>query len=125
MQVIPQNDGAMMELDPQEIGHLNNALNEVCNGFSVANFEAAIGIRQEEARKLLCRIHELHSSEPLNLNLSEIDALRHSLTAVLIGLEPWEYPVRMGFEVVETQKLRARLDALASAIRNGSLRQSA
>jgi len=125
MQVSPHPGGLALDLDHQEIGHLNNALNEVCNGFAVANFEAAIGLSNEQAMALLHRINRLTPHERLHLTLPELDALRNALTTVLAELEPWEYATRMGFQVDESEALRNRLDALASEVRYGHLRQTA
>ncbi len=40
-------------LTPDERLLMNNALNEVCNGFAVKNFQGAIGATRERARELL------------------------------------------------------------------------
>ena len=125
MQVISQSGALTLALDREEVRHLNNALNEVCNGFAVANFEAAIGLNNGQAADLLRRVHHLATHQPIDVTLAELDALRNSLTTVLAELEPWEYPTRMGFEVPESEPLRNRLDALASEARFGQLRQTA
>lgn len=125
VQVLSQSGELTLALERDEIGHLNNALNEVCNGFAVANFEAAIGLSTMQASDLLRKLHQQIAHEPLILTLSELDAFRNALTAVLAALEPWEYFTRMGFQVNESEALRNRLDALASEARYGDLRQSA
>ncbi len=125
VQVISQSGELTLALEREEIGHLNNALNEVCNGFTVANFEAAIGLPTKQASDLLRKVHKLIADEPLILTLNELDAFRNALTAVLAELEPWEYATRMGFQVNESEALRNRLDALASEARYSYLRQSA
>jgi len=124
--VAVSNSGSLvLTLDREELRHLNNALNEVCNGFTVANFEAAIGVTKLRATDLLRRVHQLDGQRLMELTLPDLDALRNSLTAVLSELEPWEYSTRMGFEVSESEALRNRLDALASEVRFGSLPQTA
>ncbi len=125
MQVVPQSGCLALAFDREEIRHLSNALNEVCNGFAVANFEAAIGLTTKQAADLLRRVHRSTAHQPVDLALAELDALRNSLTAVLAELEPWEYATRMGFQVTESEDLRNRLDALASELRSRQLRQTA
>jgi len=125
METVLQPGGLSLEFSREDLGHLNNALNEVCNGFEVANFEAAIGLPYEQAAALLQRVHGSGSLQKLNLSLPELDALRNALTAVLAELDPWEYATRMGFEVAESEAFRKRLDALASETRYGHIRQTA
>jgi hypothetical protein len=125
MEAVSKSGSLVLMLDREELRHLNNALNEVCNGFAVANFEAAIGVTKSQATDLLQRVHRLDGQRRMELALSDLDALRNSLTSVLSELEPWEYSTRMGFEVSESQALRNRLDALASEVRFGRLPQTA
>lgn len=49
-------------LDEDELLILNNALNEVCNGVDIDDFEfsARIGVDREEARALLRRVGGLY-----------------------------------------------------------------
>jgi hypothetical protein len=54
------NSKAVIELDSDEIGILNNALNEVCNGISLeGEFDTRMGCTVEEARHLLAEINEV------------------------------------------------------------------
>lgn len=54
---------AVIELNSDEIGILNNALNEVCNGISLeAEFDTRMGCTVEEARHLLAEINKLGKS---------------------------------------------------------------
>jgi hypothetical protein len=49
-----------VELSPQELLIINNALNEVCNGISLdGEFSTRMGCSAEEARELLDKIHAL------------------------------------------------------------------
>ena len=51
-----------IELDPQELLIINNALNEVCNGISLhSEFSTRMGCSVEEARELLAKVHALAS----------------------------------------------------------------
>ena len=57
------NSAALVELSSDEIRILNNALNEVCNGFSLeGKFDTRIGCTVEEARQLLDEVNKLGKS---------------------------------------------------------------
>jgi hypothetical protein len=50
--------GATVVLSSDEIGILNNALNEVCNGLEIPEFATRMGADIDEVSHLL---HEIHS----------------------------------------------------------------
>jgi hypothetical protein len=53
---------ASVELTRAELGILNNALNEVCNGIHLEDeFDTRMGCTVEQARALLAKIHSLAS----------------------------------------------------------------
>jgi hypothetical protein len=106
-----------LRLGENEIVQWNNALNEVCNGFVVENFQAAIGLPRETARHLLDRIQQLIPGVGQDFSLDELLALRNSLTAVLAELHPHEFRARMGVSVEETQEMRNALDLLTGQFR--------
>jgi hypothetical protein len=57
------NSMAVIELNSDEIGILNNALNEVCNGISLeGEFDTRMGCTVEEAKHLLAEINKLGKS---------------------------------------------------------------
>jgi hypothetical protein len=57
------NSGALVELTSDEIGTINNALNEVCNGVGLeGEFDTRMGCTVEDARHLLAEIHKLGAS---------------------------------------------------------------
>ena len=52
----------LVELTKDELGIINNALNEVCNGIDLeGEFETRMGCTVEEARAVLARVHTLAS----------------------------------------------------------------
>jgi hypothetical protein len=58
----PQRSPIAVELTKDELGIVNNALNEVCNGIQLdGEFDTRMGCTVEEARALLAKIHELAS----------------------------------------------------------------
>lgn len=57
-------DAMLVELTKDELGIINSALNEVCNGFDLeGEFDTRMGRTVEEARAVLARIHGLTSSQ--------------------------------------------------------------
>jgi hypothetical protein len=67
-----------LTLGENEIIQWNNALNEVCHGFVVENFQAAIGIPREAASHLLDRLHEVIPGVGQDFSLDELLGLRNS-----------------------------------------------
>jgi hypothetical protein len=54
----------LVELTKDELGIINNALNEVCNGIELeGEFDTRMGCTVEEARGVLAKIHALASSQ--------------------------------------------------------------
>lgn len=118
MNIEAQQPGSVtLRLAEAEIDHWTNALNEVCNGFSVANFQAAIGIPRDRAATLLERIHALLPERPEVFRSDEVLAVRNALTAALTELDAGEFHARMGFSVEESRQMRNSLDALAGQMR--------
>jgi hypothetical protein len=57
---MPMRQSMLVELTKDELGIINNALNEVCNGIHLeGEFDTRMGCTIEEARKLLAKIHAL------------------------------------------------------------------
>jgi hypothetical protein len=57
-----QRPSATVELRKDELGIVNNALNEVCNGIQLdGEFDTRMGCTVEEAGELLAKIHALGS----------------------------------------------------------------
>lgn len=58
-----QKSPMTVELTKDELGIVNNALNEVCNGIQLeGEFDTRMGCTVEEARVLLAKIHALASN---------------------------------------------------------------
>ena len=56
--------GMLIEITKHELGIINNALNEVCNGIDLeGEFDTRMGCSVEEARAVLEKIHALASSQ--------------------------------------------------------------
>jgi hypothetical protein len=53
-----------VELTKDELGIINNALNEVCNGIDLeGEFDTRMGCTVDEARQLLAKIHTVDSGQ--------------------------------------------------------------
>ncbi len=46
-------DKVLLEISKDELGTLGNALNEVCNGIKVTDFDTRIGVKIEKAEIIL------------------------------------------------------------------------
>lgn len=118
MEIEAQHSGSLLlRLSAEDIPLWGNALNEVCHGFAVENFEAAIGLGRGETEKLLQRVAVSSPGQAEEWSLEELLAVRNALTAVLTELDPHEFHARMGFDVEEARDLRNRLDSLTGQIR--------
>jgi len=54
----------LVELTKDELGIINNALNEVCNGIDLeGEFETRMGCTVEEARAVLAKVYALASGD--------------------------------------------------------------
>lgn len=54
----------LVELTKDELGIINNALNEVCNGIDLeGEFDTRMGCTVEEARAVLAKVHALASGQ--------------------------------------------------------------
>lgn len=63
MQILNTDDNiASVKLSVRELTTLSNALNEVCNGMDIFEFETRLGVSIQEARKLLKEMGELISN---------------------------------------------------------------
>lgn len=114
---VQEADRLTLRLGRDDIGHWNNALNEVCNGFVVANFQAAIGIPEDRAAILMEKLYMAAPDNPETFSLDELLALRNALTTVLAELDSREYLTRMGFTIEEGKQMRNALDFLAGQLR--------
>lgn len=63
MQLIAvDSDEIVTKLTRDELGVINNALNEICNGIDVEEFETRIGATREEVGSLLKQLREAAGS---------------------------------------------------------------
>ena len=67
MEFIEQRpNGALVVLSKEELGTINNALNEVCNGIAIEEweFETRMGCTLVEAKNLLEKISQSYKALP-------------------------------------------------------------
>ncbi|MBA3721682.1 MAG: hypothetical protein H0W88_04705 [Parachlamydiaceae bacterium] len=50
----------ILEVTKDELGVLSNALNEVCNGIEIWEFDTRMGIKIEEARDMLKKLNSFY-----------------------------------------------------------------
>ena len=61
---MPLRPNMTVELTQDELGIINNALNEICNGIDLeGEFETRMGCTLQEARDVLAKIHALASCQ--------------------------------------------------------------
>ena len=64
MEIIESTKDKMtVSLSSTELIIINNALNEICNGVDIPEFETRLGYSREQVGKLLDQIHSLNPSE--------------------------------------------------------------
>ncbi|CAN5693204.1 hypothetical protein BH18ACI4_BH18ACI4_10200 [soil metagenome] len=56
-------DKTIVSLSSTELIIMNNALNEICNGVDIPEFETRVGYSRQQVEALLDQIHPLTSSE--------------------------------------------------------------
>jgi hypothetical protein len=58
MEIIESSkDKTTVSLSSTELIMVNNALNEICNGFDIPEFETRIGYSRQQVKELLNQIH--------------------------------------------------------------------
>ena len=59
-------------LERDDVLLFNNVLNEVCNGFTLSDFDSSIGAAENQVRDLFGRIQRLEAMRPVRLSLIHI-----------------------------------------------------
>jgi uncharacterized small protein (DUF1192 family) len=102
MKINKENSRLIASFTPEERHCLSSALNEVRNGFPLANFEQQIGISRQEAQQLHTEFKKQSSSQDprLELTVRQLSALHNALIETLkeLGIEEFETRVGMPFE---------------------------
>lgn len=86
------------DLETDEVLLFNNVLNEVCNGFTVPDFEASFGATENQVRDLFGRIRAVETNGPVRIQLDnrELLILQHALRGTLRELGAEEFSIRTG-----------------------------
>lgn len=108
----------ILEISRHELGSLSNALNEVCNGIEVLDFETKIGLSTEEANGILdffCstyqqalqneRLGNTENKIVLELTRRELCGLINTITVVCFEIEAWEFETRLGITIEEAKTM--------------------
>jgi len=101
---------------------INNALNEICNGF-VSDFESKTGFPVEHAAHLLDRIStaydEVKSSgkqTKVRLNQNEVFVIKGALKIALDGIGHFEFQTRMGADMKYVTHLHKKYRMIAEGM---------
>jgi hypothetical protein len=86
---------------------LNNSLNEVLNGFPVADFQGKLGTGKKQAEALLERV-KAAGSHGLELDHASAQVLAKAIGLCVEELGG-EFSTRVGYDVADAQKLAAQL----------------
>lgn len=103
-----------------ELYILNQALNEVCNGLYLENFEKCMNAKREEVNSLLLKIHTIcirkcrlfqceQNGLVVHLLDSDIFLLKSSLEIVCCEIDKFEFDTRLGTSI---NNVIALLDSL-------------
>ena len=129
------SESVRLSLSRAEMVFVSNILNEVCNGFRVADFVKQIEIDQQDARRLLARIHDAAERAPgdsvgqagtkesrpngtaLDFTHAELMAVRNALRETLRELGIEEFDTRVGLAFEEGQARLSYLDNLIEGVR--------
>ena len=65
------NDKVILEISKDELGVLSNALNEVCNGIEVWEFDTRMGVRLENAKIILESLTSIYKKVNQTSNFTE------------------------------------------------------
>lgn len=89
---------AEANLETDDVRLFNNVLNEVCNGFTVPNFESNIGATENQVYDLFRRVRTLETDRPVRILLikHELLILENALRETLQDLGDEEFSIRTG-----------------------------
>jgi len=96
-----------------DLGTMSNALNEVCNGFEVADFHTKMGGNEQEVERILDDIIPIYrqmerTESPralVRFSRFELGAIIGALKEVCRGLDPDEFSIRMGATRAEVDEI--------------------
>lgn len=106
-------DHVLLRLSLDELGTAGNALNEVCNGIRVDDFESKMGGSPSEVEQILDDIIPIYrqmerSGTPhvlVRLSRYEMRAIIGALKEVCHGIDEFEFATRMGAERAEVDQI--------------------
>jgi hypothetical protein len=101
--------------DVRDRGLLQSVLNEVLNGFALDNFDVVIGMKRSELGQLLAYLNELPGDAEVDLNLTQVVALRNALRETLRELGIEEFSTRTGYDFQVGEVVLEKLNQFISA----------
>jgi len=117
---------AMWRLNRDEMGMINNALNEVCNGIYLREFASRMGAPVDAVRAVLRSVHDLlltirgnglpESETVTTFAFDELAIMRNALAVILREIDEVEFETRLGATQKEIEALGTRIDGLLAAM---------
>lgn len=106
-------DYASFMMSRHELGTIGNALNEVCNGIHVVDFESKMGGDPKETERILDDIIPVYrkvkrtksASAAVRFSRRELRAIIGALKEVLLEIDAIEFATRMGAEIREAKRI--------------------
>lgn len=108
---------ALLRLSLDALGTMGNALNEVCNGIRVADFESKMGGRPEEVEQILDEIIPIYRKADkvrsphvtVSFSSREVRSIIGALKTVCREIDEIEFYTRMGAEISEVEEMIDKL----------------
>jgi len=120
------NADAVLLLNRDEMGMINNALNEVCNGIYLREFDSRMGAPVDAVRAVLRPVHDLlltirknglpKSEIVITFALNELAVMRNALAVILQEIDEVEFETRLGATQKEIDALGTQIDNLLAAM---------
>ncbi len=110
-------DRVSLTLSRDELGTMGNALNEVCSGLRVIDFESKMGGEADEVHQILLdiipvyrKMKESRSSRvTLGFSCREVRSIIGALKEVLLEIDAIEFATRMGAEISEVEEILSQI----------------
>ena len=104
-------------LTRDQLAAMHQALNEVCYGIDVVDFEAKMGAKLTKVDQKMDRFSKIYykmkkqrlTEGIVNFSDRELRMIIGALQEVCRGLPDWEFPIRMGAEVDEIDEILVEL----------------
>ena len=113
MRIIAQEHRIEVELSPYDVALFSNALNEVCHGLRIPEFELLIGAPRSEVGELFDKVRTLGTEKPERITATrkELSILQSAIRETLRRLRSTEFPIRTGVPFAFGEEVLRELNA--------------